>query len=103
SSPLITPSSVPPAKPPNRLSPLACASSSSSSTPSCETANHGNLLDITDSRSGSRFFSYYHHRSTSSWGAVRRKPGRVSKDAPGPLREGSMATQQPIIEADFIV
>jgi hypothetical protein len=36
-------------KPASRRSPLACASSSSSST--CETAKHGSALDITDSRS----------------------------------------------------
>jgi Transposase len=47
-----TPSSEPPAKPVSRPSLPACESSSSSLMPSCETANHGNPLDITDSRSG---------------------------------------------------
>ena len=41
-----------PVKPLSKPSPPACESSSSSSMPSCETANHGNPLDITDSPSG---------------------------------------------------
>ena len=52
SSPPTTTNCAPPAKPLSRPSPPACESSSSSSMPSCETANHGNPLDITDSRSG---------------------------------------------------
>ena len=51
SSPRTTTNSAPPAKPPSRHLPPACASCSLSSTPSCESANHGNPLDLTDSRS----------------------------------------------------
>jgi len=42
------------AKPASRPSPPASASSSSFLTLSCETADHGNPLDFTDSRSGQR-------------------------------------------------
>jgi Na+ dependent nucleoside transporter N-terminus len=47
-----TPNCAPLAKPANRPWPPACESFSSFSMRSCETANHGSPLDITDSRSG---------------------------------------------------